>query len=72
MASREECGAAVPFLACVGLCVAVVRGGVPPDTWKIRALELFGYHGILTVRARLGVRLGQMLDALCRARKERG
>ena len=22
----------VPFLACVGLCVAVVRGGVPPDT----------------------------------------
>jgi len=26
----------------------------------------------VTVRARLGVRLGQMLDALCRARKERG
>ena len=28
--------------------------------------------GHVTVRARLGVRLGQMLDALCRARKERG
>ena len=31
----------VPVLACVGLCVTVVRGGVPPDTWK----KSLGFHG---------------------------
>ena len=45
------------------------RQKVPNGEREVHARQCGGH---VTVRARLGVRLGQMLDALCRARKERG
>ena len=45
------------------------RHKVPNGEREVHARQCGGH---VTVRARLGVRLGQMLDALCRARKERG
>ena len=45
------------------------RQKVPNGEREVHARQCGGH---VTVRGRLGVRLGQMLDALCRARKERG
>ena len=48
---------------------AEARRRAPNGEREVHARQCGGH---VTVRARLGVRLGQMFDALCRARKERG
>ena len=55
-------GSEAPFRSAVG-----ARRRVPNGEREVHARKR---GGRVTVRARIGVRLGRMLDALCRARKE--